>query len=272
MNILLLFLFAVIVGLAILWWQQEKILFQPPGHVDVGDVAADRIDYIAADGQHLFGFLAGNCADADVLLCFHGNADLALWQIEWASEVVRRFGIAVFLAEYRGYGGITGRPTYDASRLDADAAYRCVTETLDVSRSRVYVFGHSLGSAVAMELALRFPVRGALLQAPFTSAREMASRTIAWPVAAMWDIVSRVHFDTVAAVQQLDAPVSVIHGTRDLVIPHRMGEAVYRAAKSKGAFALIEKAGHNNVVDVAGENYWNWFSSALLSTAERAGR
>lgn len=268
MNLLLFVLLAIIVALAVLWWKQEKILFQPPGHADIGDVPADKIQYTAADGQPLFGFLVGGAPASKVLLCFHGNADLAVWQLEWASDVVHRFGITVFLAEYRGYGGIPGKPTYSASALDSEAAYLCVVEQLHVAPGRILFFGHSLGSAVAAELAKRHPTRALLLQSPFTSAREMARLTLARPVTRIWKLVSRIHFDVVAVVKTVDARVSVVHGTRDLVIPSRMGKTVYDAAKVKGAFALIEKAGHNNIVDVAGQNYWSWFSSAIVPTAE----
>jgi pimeloyl-ACP methyl ester carboxylesterase len=266
--ILLVVVSAIVVGLAILWWQQERILFQPPAHIDIGDIAADKVEYQAADGQPLFGFLVGSSSSSGVLLSFHGNADLAVWQLEWASEVVRRFGLAVFLAEYRGYGGIPGKPTYAASSLDSEAAYSCLIQQLHFPRDQIFLFGHSLGSAIAAELALRHPVSLLLLQAPFTSARGMARATFSPPVTALWKLISRIHFDVVAAVQAVDARVSVIHGTRDLVIPSRMGETVYRAAKVKGAFALIENAGHNNIVEVAGEDYWRWFASALLPTAE----
>lgn len=256
-----------------LWWQQEKILFQPPGHIVLEHGSADKVEFTAADGQQLFGFLVGDAASRQVILSFHGNADLAVWQLEWASELNHRFGVAVFLAEYRGYGGISGKPTYAASSLDALAAYGALTSKLGVPPERISLFGHSLGSAVATELAARHPARNLILQSPFTSAREMSRLTVARPLAFIWKLVSRIHFDNLAIVQTLDARVSVIHGTSDLVIPSRMGEAVYRAAKVKGAFALIEKAGHNNVVDVAGENYWSWFASALQhSTAESANR
>lgn len=249
--------------MALLWWKQEKILFQPPGLVDAGGGVAAKIDYTAADGQPLFGFLVGPVNTSDVLLCFHGNADLAAWQLEWATQVVERLGIAVFLAEYRGYGGISGKPTYSASVLDSEAAYIAVTKKLGAKPQSVVFFGHSLGSAIAAELSARHSTRALILQSPFTSVRDMAKRSLFRPVVFIWNLVSRVHFDVSAVVRNVDSRVSVIHGTRDMVIPHRMGEAVYRAAKVKGAYALVEKAGHNNVVDVAGEKYWEWLAAAL---------
>lgn len=259
--------------MAVLWWKQENILFQPPGHVDLEFASADKIEFMAADGQKLFGFLVGEIGETGVLLAFHGNADLAIWQLEWAAEIVHRFGIPVFLAEYRGYGGIKGRPTYASSSLDADAAYGTLSGNLAVPADKIFFFGHSLGSAVATELAARHPTSTLLLQSPFTSAREMARLTVARVFASFWKVISRIHFDNVAVVRTLSARVSVIHGTSDLVIPSRMGASVYEAAKVKGVFALIEKAGHNNIVEVAGESYWIWFGAALQDPAtESAAR
>ena len=257
----------------LLWWQQEKILFQPPRAVSGDDLRAHKIEFTAADGQKLFALLVGSPREADVVIAFHGNADLAVWQLDWASELTRRFGVAVFLAEYRGYGGIAGKPTYATSSIDADAAYYTVVEKLGVAPERIVFFGHSLGSAVATELALRHPTRALILHSPFSSARDMARLTLARPLTFIWNAASRVHFDIFDSVKRLDSRVSVIHGRADRVIPVRMGESVYGAAKVKGAFTLVEKAGHNNVVEVAGENYWKWFGEALHgATAGSADR
>src|SRR5438046_8359850 len=87
----------------ILWIAQERIVFQPPARFSTqAPDHARRIDYVASDGQRLTGFLVEPPAErSGLLLCFHGNADLALWQTEWAEEVSRLTDHAVFLAEYR---------------------------------------------------------------------------------------------------------------------------------------------------------------------------
>src|SRR5438874_2461189 len=110
----------------ILWIAQERIVFQPPAQFSTqAPDHARRIDYLASDGQRLAGFLIEPAAArSGVLLCFHGNADLAVWQTNWAEEVSRCTGHAVFLAEYRGYFGLGGKPSYLTTRLDSDAAYR----------------------------------------------------------------------------------------------------------------------------------------------------
>ena len=168
------------------------------------------------------------------------------------------------LAEYRGYMGLENRPTYETIALDGQAALRIATDTLGASLDRIAYYGHSLGSAVAAELAVEHRPRVLLLESPFTSAQDMAAVIAgSWLTSGLWRLISRLHFDTVRIVASLNAPVSVIHGDRDRVIPSRMGKTVYDAAKIKGEWLLVPKASHSDVEEVAGEEYWSWFAKAL---------
>ena len=256
--------------LLLVWWGQEKLVYFPQGppYPDAGEV--HRLNYTAADGQPLLAYVIGAPAsDRGVLLSFHGNADLALYQVDWARHVHRRTGYAVVLAEYRGYMGLGGKPTYEGLRLDAGAAYDAVRHTLGVDSSRIAMFGHSLGSAVAAELAVAHEPRALLLQAPFTSAREMAPRVITPPLALAFGLISRVHYDTRAAVASVSAPVWVVHGTRDGVIAVEMGRAVFAAARNKGELLIIDDAEHNDLAGLGGAAYWNWIERALGTAAGR---
>jgi len=255
---------ALLLGaLLLLWHKQERILFQPP-HLTEPVPTTGRVSYDAIDGQRLAGFLIGDPRDSrGVLICFHGNADLAVWQIGWARAVHHRTGFAIFLAEYRGYMSLSGMPSYASTRLDARAAYDHVRVSYAVDRSRVAYFGHSLGSAIATELAEIHPPAALLLQSPFTSARAMARLIVSPPVVLVWRAISRIHFDTRRAVADLDVRVSVAHGKRDRIVPVKMGFDVYGAAKVKGQLLLVDQAGHNDVAEVAGEDYWRWMLSAL---------
>lgn len=249
--------------LATLWSMQERILFQPPGGPFPDGAGATRVVYAAADGQPLHGFLVERGVPAaGMLLVFHGNADLAVWQIEWAGEVARRTGVRVLLAEFRGYGGVPGRPTYATSRLDARAAYDAARTHLGATPESLAIFGHSLGSAVAAELASDVHPPALILQSPFTSARDMAT-IISRLAGASWPAISRIHFDTEARVRELDTPVWAAHGTRDLIIPVRMGRRVFEAARVKGDLLIVEGAGHNDVPETGGERYWRWMAAAL---------
>jgi uncharacterized protein len=251
-----------------LWWQQERVVFQPPRLVPQAPASARRVDFAASDGHPLFGFVVAPrgvpVEPRAVVVAFHGNADLSVWLLPWASALAEQSGATVFLPEYRGYGGINGSPTYASTAHDARGALAWARAAFP--GARVVLFGHSLGSAVAAELALAMePERPAalVLQSPFTSAQAMATRMLIPPIPALWTLVSRVHFDTRAIVSRLDAPVWVAHGTRDVVIPARMGRAVHDAALRKGELLLVPGAGHNDVADVAGDAYWRWLSAAV---------
>lgn len=266
----------IIVGLLVgsfllLWWSQERILFQPP-RLTGAVPDSGRVSYEAVDGQRLAGFMVGDPHRASgVLLCFHGNADLAVWQIDWARLVERHSGLAVFLAEYRGYMSLGGNPTYATTKLDARAAYDHLRIAFGIDRSRIAYFGHSLGSAVAAELADIHPPAALVLQSPFSSARAMARLIVTLPIVVAWRTISRIHFDTRKTVSEIEVPVSVAHGRRDRIVPFRMGLEVYEAARNKGQLLVVEGAGHNDVAEVAGKDYWRWISEALRPVSRSSG-
>ena len=256
---------------AMVWWFQDQIVFQPPRGIAQTSVAARQVHYHTSDGLELFAYIVGQCADnAPLVLAFHGNADVARWLVPWADEVVRRTGACVMLPEYRGYDGAPGRPTYAASARDAKAALDYARDSLHVGADRLVLFGHSLGTAIAAELAAITAPRSLILQAPFSTARAIATRSFTLAVTGLWSIISHVHFDTLARVRALSSPVWVAHGDRDIVIPARMGRAVFAAAARKGELLIIPGAGHNDVPDAGGAAYWAWLTRAINKPTEPA--
>ena len=271
----------VLLLVALLWHRQEQVVFQPPAVVPDAPSVATRVDFRAADGHELYGYLVkpqrnGPAPDA-VVIAFHGNADLSAWLVPWARELADRTSAAVFLPEYRGYGGIAGPPTYQSSRSDAAGALAWARSAFP--SARIVLFGHSLGSAVAAELAETMGQAGPsalVLQSPFTSAQAMAARMLVPPIPALWGLISRVHYDTRRVVAALDTPVWVAHGSADVVIPVRMGRAVFAAARRKGELLIVPGAGHNDVAE-AGAAYWTWLAAAVSAPVmkleeERGGR
>jgi fermentation-respiration switch protein FrsA (DUF1100 family) len=256
---------ALIIFLGMLWQYQERLVFQPPAPPYPDGGSTRRIGFRAPDGQLLFAYLVNHPSQRGVVIAFHGNADLAAWQIPWATELGRRSGYAVLLPEYRGYAGLSGSPAYSTARSDAHAAYGLARDSLEYPPDRIVLFGHSLGSAIAAELASGVRPATLVLQSPLASAREMA-RQIATPaVVLFWTGLARVHYDTEKLVRTLDVPVWVVHGTHDAVIPVRMGERVFTAAARKGELLLVDDAGHNDLESRGGEQYWSWLLSALTS-------
>ena len=260
-----------------LWRYQERVVFQPPSLMVEAPASATRVQFPAADGHALYGLLVSPSAESrepraesrepkTVVIAFHGNADLSAWRVPWAQELARRAGVHVLLAEYRGYGGIPGAASYAAAHLDATGALAYVRS--EFRDARLVLYGHSLGSAIATELAATIPAPGPaslVVESPFTSARDMATRMLLPPVPGLWSVISRVHYDTRAKVAAAHTPVWVAHGTRDVVVPVRMGRAVFAAARCPGKLLIVEGAGHNDVADVGGGRYWEWITRAVLS-------
>jgi fermentation-respiration switch protein FrsA (DUF1100 family) len=272
-----------------LWRNQERVVFQPPAADIAAPGPAKRVEFRASDNHELYGYLlesgppSATARDESgasgrdlswsaakeprtVVIAFHGNADLAAWLVPWARELAGRAGVSVLLSEYRGYGGIAGNPTYESAAADARGALEYTRNTL--RPARIVLFGHSLGTAIASDVAdaMRPDAPAALvLQSPFTSAREMAARMMVPPIPWLWRRISRVHYDTRAIVARLDCPVWVAHGTRDVVIPVRMGREVFGAARRPAELLILEGAGHNDVPDVGGDRYWQWLTAAVQS-------
>jgi pimeloyl-ACP methyl ester carboxylesterase len=263
MTAVLVILVLLTVFVLLIWFGQERILFQPPRSHETPPLFG-RIEYHTDDGHLLTGYLVGTPSSSPgVLICFHGNADLAMWQLEWAQQVREHTDYAVFLAEYRGYMGLAGTPSYASTKFDAQAAYEYVISTF--RSPRVAYFGHSLGSAIATELAEAHKPHALLLQSPFVSARAMARLIVSPPIETVWRRISRIHFDTKKSVSSLDVPVSVAHGTADRLVPVKMGLEVYEAALRKGELLIVEGAGHNNVAEIGGDAYWKWIKASLPS-------
>ena len=256
--------------LATLWQFQERIVFQPPAGVPASQVPARRMSYRASDDTELFAYIVGDCPPGTtVVVAFHGNADISRWLVPWAITLAQATRACVVLPEYRGYDGLAGSPSYESSKRDALAALELVRTTLAAPGSDTIYFGHSLGTAVATELAAVETPRALVLQSPFSSARDMARRMVIPGVTALWRMMSRVHFDTATRVRTLACPVWVTHGDADMVIPVRMGREIFAAAADQGELLIVRGAGHNNLPEVGGAQYWRWLHGAIVSAASR---
>ena len=294
MTALLLTVAVVVIGAVMLlvamvggvWWQQERIAYQPPVESPTAPSGARRVEYTADDGQPLYGYRVDPAGTRrGVLVAFHGNADLATWQIAWGQELARRTGWCVLLAEYRGYGGLSGAPTYVGVQRDARAAWRMAHAIASTTSTAshdatppIAVYGHSLGSAVATELAAEVlgahpeSVTALLLQSPFTSARDMARIVSTRPVQVLWKLIARVHYDTRTRLDGIDVPVWISHGERDWLVPVAMGRELFARARVPGELLVVRDAGHNDVGHVGGDAYWQWISNALTVRGRNLSR
>ncbi len=201
--------------------------------------------YGTADGVRLAGAsFPPPSDDAPVLLYFHGNAEAATHNLPLA-DALRSRGLGVFLAEYRGYGGLPGSPSEEGLYADGEAALAELGR-LGVPSARVVLVGRSLGSGVAVELATRHRVAAVVLVSAYTSIVDMG-RTVAGALAPMF---VRDRFDSLGKVGRVAAPLVLVHGTRDDVVPVAMGRRL-AAARPDARWVEVPEATHNDFPGLA---------------------
>jgi fermentation-respiration switch protein FrsA (DUF1100 family) len=180
------------------------------------------------------------------LLYLHGNYEDLGSLAEYLPQFVAA-GYAVFAFDYRGYGRSGGLPDEPNTCADAKLAYDYVRKKLGVPADRIVLWGYSLGGGPAVELALREPAAGLVLQGPFVSAYRVMTRVPIFP---------GDKFVNIDKVPRLRLPVLVIHGTADDTVPFWHGEAIYDAITARKAKLFIENGPHAGLADYAGPRYW----------------
>ena len=186
-----------------------------------------------------------------LLIYFHGNAGNIYRRIP-DLRLMNRSGINVLGVEYRGYGKNSGSPSEEGIYLDGEAALKYAVENLGISEDDIILFGRSIGTAVAINSAQHKKLRGIILVSPLTNANAEAK------AAGMGSIASLAGdaFDNLSKIDGIEAPLLVIHGTSDNVIPYSMGVEIFNRAKVKKYFVRINGAGHNNLQNEFGRQYW----------------
>lgn len=195
-------------------------------------------------------------------LMLHGNAGNISGRIDWAKRFRDRLGVNVFLLDYRGYGRSEGEPSERGTYLDGEAAMDALEARPDVDGDRLILAGHSLGAAVALELALRRPPAGLVLESPFTSVSDMAKQVI--PFLPLGLFLS-TRYENLGKISRLRCPLLVMHGEEDEVIPFEQGVRLFEAAPQPKTFFRIRHAGHNDTYLAGGEAYIQAYVRFLAS-------
>jgi fermentation-respiration switch protein FrsA (DUF1100 family) len=203
------------------------------------------------DGERLHGWWIGARTNplGHLLLC-HGNAGNIGDRVLHAA-LLTAVGFDVLLFDYRGYGRSSGSTSEDGTYRDARAALRCLLEQPDVDPSRVFYLGESLGGAVAIDLALERPPAGLVLLSAFTGVRELARLHYRFfPAALVPDA-----YPGLRRIPELQAPLLVLHGDRDDIVPLSQGRALFDAARGPKRMHVFPGLGHNDLVPRAGAEF-----------------
>jgi pimeloyl-ACP methyl ester carboxylesterase len=251
-----------------LWSLQERLIYPAPHYVPE-ELAVMPPGLTAlrdpANAESVVGFYrapADGSALSKLWLTFGGNGDVALrWDPLLAESATA--GTGILMVEYPGYGARAGAPSPESLRAGAELSLRALSKLLGVSVAELEeqssLLGYSLGSAAALDYAVRHPPQRIVLVAPFTSMLDMARLSVGNPLCYLL----RHRYDNVASLRALQArtppSLTILHGANDSLIPHRMGSEL--AALAPGShFELVPGADHGDVVELA-----QWRLRALMA-------
>lgn len=192
---------------------------------------------------------------------FHGNAE-DLGDIEPQLRLIRDAGFAVFALDYPGYGHSGGKPSeaslYAAARVGRDY----LRNELHVPAAQTIVYGRSLGSGPAVQMAVEERVGGLVVQSGFMSVFRVVTR---------WPLLPFDQFKNLAKLPRVSCPVLVMHGQQDEVISFAHGEALLNAAREPKQHLWVPGAAHNNFTEVAGESFWQALRDFSVLCAKTSG-
>lgn len=238
---------------------ERRFIYFPEARLDADPSSVgltfDEASFVANDGVRLHGWFVPGPRDV-TMLWLHGNAGNISHRLDNLALVHDRLGVSVFLFDYRGYGRSEGTPSEAGTYRDAEAALGYLRDRGDIAMDRVVYFGRSLGAAVAVETALRRPPLGLILESPFPSVPDMARRVYPFVPSVAWRAL-RTRYDAEAKIASVRAPLLVIHGDSDEIVPPEEGRRVYDAAPEPKGLHVIPGAGHNDTYVLGGESYFD---------------
>lgn len=238
---------AYLAVLALLYVEQRSMMYpRNPARAEIASAnlpGVEEATLTAADGETLVAWVVPPRDGKPVLLFFHGNAGNFARPIRQARfRALTEDGTGLFAVNYRGYGGSTGAPTENGLAQDARAAYAAAAARFGAER--LVGYGESLGTGVVLKLAAGAPLKAVVLEAPYLSTAAVAQQLYPYvPVG----LLMKDQFRSDQVIGKVKAPILVLHGVRDSVIPFNQGEALFSLANAPKRFIRFPDGNHENL-------------------------
>lgn len=256
-----------LVALSVVYVSQRRFIYLPDTrNADLATVGAvelmEAVELSTDDGLRVISWFRRPAGPArPMLVLFQGNAGNIGDRLHKVATFVEA-GWGVMLVGYRGFGGNPGKPTEQGLYADARAALRLVQDR-GIAAGRIVLYGESLGSGVATEIALETEAGALILEAPFTSIADMAQRQFPY-FPSRWLVLDR--FDNAGKIGRVGMPVLVLHGALDPITPVEFGRRVFDAANQPKAFRIFPDAGHVDLFEHgAAEAVLNFIDGAIVA-------
>lgn len=232
-------------------FQRQLIYFPALQTPKLSDYQANDMQVIklhTMDGLLLTAWYKSAVERHPTVLYLHGNAG----HIGFRMPLVREFinaGWGVLLVEYRGYGGNAGKPSEQGLYEDGRAGLKFLMQQ-GISAKQLILYGESLGTGVAVQLATEHPSCAVILQAPFTSLPALAHYHYPWLPLKPWD-----KFNSLEKIKNIHAPLLILHGKEDEIVPYPQGVMLFQQAQSPKKMITFAQGSHNNLWEQ--ENFIN---------------
>lgn len=243
--------YALIVG--VMFAYQRDLIYRPDQIARVQPsyypmlAGVQEIELKTSDGLKVYAWYAPAPPGRPTVAVFHGNGG-SLRSQRYRLSYFKEAGMGVLVLGYRGYAGSDGWPSEEGLYTDARTAIAWLNAN-GVADSSIVLYGESLGTGVASKMATEHKVAAVVLESPYTSLIDVAAWQFPYiPVRwLMWD-----RFDTLSRIGEVSAPVLVMHGDKDVVVPQDFGRQVFAAAKAPKESLWLEGRGHNEIFDNGG--------------------
>jgi abhydrolase domain-containing protein 17 len=223
------------------FFRADSMIFLP--HPSSYQDTKEILKLSVSETEQISALYLPNDRAAYTLLYIHGNAS-DLGDVRPSLERLHGWGFSVFAYDYRGYGTSDGNPNEQNAYQDAEAAYKYLTNQLQIPSSQIIAYGHSLGGGSATQLAVRHSIAGLILESTFTSV---------FRVVFPFPILPFDKFSNLDNLRKVRCPVLVMHGQADQTIPIQHGQSLYEAAPEPKLSLWVVEAGHNDFAEVAGD-------------------
>jgi len=225
------------------WFFADASIFLPP---PPGYTPGSNIIFVSSvKGQKLAAIYYKNASAKYTILYQHGNAS----DIGYLDSLLKLFyqhGYSVFAYDYSGYGLSSGAPSESQTYKDATSVYDYMTNTLNIPSENIVIYGHSLGAAIATDLASRKPAAALILESPFVTAFRVRTK---------WTLYPFDKFSNISKLPLVTTPVLIMHSRDDAIIPFWHSQELYNRFTGEKQNYWLDHAGHNGI-PYSGEAYW----------------
>lgn len=237
--------FAYVIIITLAFSLQTTLFFHPEklseSHKFDSTLPSQEVFLTTPDGEKING-LFFSAQHTKVILYFHGNAgSLNSWQ--YVYEDFRVLGYNFFIIDYRGFGKSTGDISERGLYMDAQTAYEYLLGK-GFAANNIIVYGRSIGSGVAVNVAADKNINALILEAPLISAKKIATEKFPYLFPSLY---LKYKFDSIEKINNVKAPLLIIHGTRDTIIPAHHGQRLYEKFEGKKTMLLIDGGHHNDL-------------------------